>query len=328
MTPAYTIMPFMVAPPAEFQSDASFVYDLNELGRAVGFERFRNSYEELCWGLHLNTTTGVCTRVPDARVATGINNLNQIVGETATGAHFWRGPADALPVSLPPLSGDTRSAPYAINDAGMVVGNSLNVVGEVILTRGVVWRVVVDENGDVSVEGPVPLPLFAGDPEAWAIALSELSNGSFHVTGYSPGDDASLEAIVWTVAVDSDGEWTFKPGPAVSLVENNAYSSGHGINIDGDVCGGLGGVPDAVPGPRRPTAPLFLVPRDTHWGVANSINSFGKIVGILDIYRIRGAVNPGPFIYHAYLWQDGNPIDLSKQIDPAAGWVLASGRRT
>ena len=254
VTPAYTIMPFMVAPPAEFQSDASFVHDLNELGRAVWFERFRNSYEELCWGLHLNITTGVCTRVPDARVASGINNLNQIVGDRASGGTFWRGPADALPVSLPPLSGDTRSAPYAINDAGMVVGNSLNVVGEVILTRGVVRRVVVAENGDVSVEGPVPLPLFAGHPEAWAIALSELSNGSFHVTGYSQRDDA-FEAIVWTVALDSDGEWTFTPGPAVSLVENNAYSSGHGINIDGDVCGGLG-VPDAVPGPRRPDGPV------------------------------------------------------------------------
>ncbi len=316
VTPAYTIMPFMVAPPPEFQSQGSWVYDLNERGRAVGYEEFRKeladgSYAELYWGLHLNTASGECTWVPNAHFATGINNFNQIVGVTASGGTFWRSPADAVPVSLPPLSGDTRSAPYAINDAGMVVGNSLNVDGEVILTRGVVWRVVVGET--VSVQGPVPLPLLEGDPQAWAIALSELSNGSFHVTGYSQRDDA-FEAIVWTVALDGNG--TFTPGQAVSLVENNAYSSGHGININGDVCGGLGGYPMPFLAPAGQTAQLLPVPRDTTAGVAMSINNLGDIVGYLEIYTKLGRGGD-----YAYLWKDGSPIDLTKQIDPAAGWA-------
>jgi hypothetical protein len=198
VTPAYAIMPFMMAPPPDFQSDRSFVYGLNELGQAVGCELFRKdlengSYEEQVWGLHLNTATGDCARVPDARVATDINNHNQIVGETASGGAFWRGPADAAPVSLPPLSEDTRSVLCAINDAGMVVGNSLLYIGgEAVSGRGVLWRVVVDENDNVSVEEPVPLPLLADAPQAWANAVSEMSGGSFQVTGHSV-----REEIAW-----------------------------------------------------------------------------------------------------------------------------------
>ena len=49
---------------------------------------------------------------------------------------------------------------------------------------------------------------------------------------------------------------------------------------------GLGGTRMPFVAPAGQTAQLLPVPRDTHWGVANSINSFGEIVGILEIYRI------------------------------------------
>jgi len=266
-------------------------------------------------------TAGACTRVPDARVATGINNLNQIVGEASGGGGaFWRGPADNAPVSLPPLSGDTLSAPYAINDAGMVVGNSLDIDGEVILSRGVVWRVVVDGGGTVSVRGPVALPLLEGDPQAWALALSELSSGSFQVTGFSQREDDSSEAVVWTVALSGDGTPT--PGPAVSLVESDASSTGNSINIHGDACGQLGRMPFVAPAGQ--TAQLLPVPRYTYWGAAHGINNRGEIVGQLEIYP-KGAwsgLMSGKAGYFAYLWkEDGTPIDLTTQIDPAAGWA-------
>jgi uncharacterized membrane protein len=321
VTPAYTIMPFMVTPPAEYQSDASFVYDLNELGHAVGSERFRKnfedgSHEELGWGLHLNTATGDCTRVPNARWAMGINNLNQIVGETANGGAFWRGPADNAPVSLPPLSGDTASIPCAINDAGMVAGNSLY---EAVSSRGALWRVAVDENDNVSVEEPVPLPLLEDAPQAWARGLSEMSGGSFQVTGYAVREDDSLEAVVWTVTVDDDG--TLRPGPAISLVTNHAYSYGYGVNIDGDVCGHLERMPFVAFAEQ--TAQTLPVPRYTTWGVARSINNLGDIVGQLEIYP-KGAwsgIMSGKAGYFAYLWKNGTPIDLTTQIDPNAGWA-------
>lgn len=326
VTPAYTIVPFLATPPQDFQSVRSDVQDLNDLGRAVGFEEFRKqladgSYETLYWGLHLDTATGACAVLHDARGAAGINNLNQIVGcRFNWGGAFWKAPDDDNPVDLPQLSGDIGCDPRAINDAGIVVGNSLDFDGEGILGRGVIWRVAVDEDGAVSVDDPVELPRLADNTQAWAVDLSELSNGSFHVTGYCASEEYGHEAVGWTVAVDPDG--TIKPGPAVSLVENHTLSYGYGVNIDGDVCGSLEGYEMPSLARAGQAAQLLPMPPDTHWGEAVDINNLGEIVGVLDIYpyKTKGWINtPGNF--YAYLWKNGNPIDLTTQIDPATGWT-------
>jgi len=325
--PAYTIMPFYVTvPPEGYQSQASWVYDLNEAGRAVGFERFQKedgSGEETCWGLYMDAKAPGCTpvRVPGAYGATGINNLNQIVGNKTTfeGA-FWRDPADSDPVSLPPLLGDTLSEPYAINDAGMVVGHSLWIQdgGQTILSRAVAWRVVVDGGGTVSVRGPVALPLLEGATQAWALALSEWSNGSFHVTGVSVSQDGPDEAVVWTIAFDGESG-TLTPGPAASLVGNHAYnSSGNGVNLDGDACGHVDYMPFVAPAGQ--TAQLLPVPPYTVSGVAHRINNLSQIVGYVEIKTKPWFSEKNG--YFAYLWkEDGSAINLTTKIDPAAGWA-------
>jgi len=322
VTPAYTVVPFfMVTPPEGYQSEASFVCDLNKAGRAVGWERFqKEDGSEESWGLYLDTKTDGCTpvRVPGARLATGINNLNQIVGDKGIfGGAFWRDPDDTAPVDLPPLWDDTLSAPYAINDAGIVVGSSLYIAdgGQIFLSTPVAWRVAVDENDNVSVEEPVPLPLPAHAPEAGAVALSELSNGSFHVAGICDPEDGPDEAIAWTVAVNDDG--TLTPGPAVSLVENHAWSSGNGVNLDGDACGHVDYMPFVAPVGQ--TAQLLPVPRYTVSGVAHGINNLSQIVGSVEI-QTKNWANGTNGVF-AYLWkEDGSAIDLTAQIDPAAGW--------
>jgi hypothetical protein len=75
--------------------------------------------------------------------------------------------------------------------------------------------------------------------------------------------------------------------------------------------------------PAGKTAQLLPLPRYTTWGVANSINSLGEIVGQLEIYP-KGAwsgLMSGKAGYFAYLWKNGTPIDLTTQIDPNAGWA-------
>lgn len=331
--PAYTVVAFLTTPPAEFQSVRSWVWDLNERGNAVGFEEFwkqldDDSYETVEWGLHRDNTTGACTALHDCRSATGINNLNQIVGNrnTAFTAAFWRAFTDVDPVDLPLLSGFTGSEAQAINDDGFVVGRLAKIDGQIVSTHGVVWRVVCDEAGNVSVAGPVLLPLPEGDTCTWPLGLSELSELSggsswFYVTGNSASVlGGAQEAVVWTVEVNGDG--LFTPGEAVRLVEDHAQSCGLGVNVDGDVCGSLGSYEMPFLAAAGQTAQLLPVPPDTHWGEACDINNSGKIVGVLDIYpyKTKGWINtPGNF--YAYVWKDGAPTDLTAQIDPTTGWT-------
>ncbi len=235
------------------------------------------------------------------------------------GNAFWKAPDDDNQVDLPQLSGDIGCDPRAINDAGIVVEIRWTS------TAGMHWA---ESSGasrsmkttPVSVDNRWELPRLADNTQAWAVDLSELSNGSFHVTGYCASEEYGHEAVGWTVAVDPDG--TIKPGPAVSLVENHTLSYGYGVNIDGDVCGSLEGYEMPSLARAGQAAQLLPMPPDTHWGEAVDINNLGEIVGVLDIYpyKTKGWINtPGNF--YAYLWKNGNPIDLTTQIDPATGWT-------
>ena len=54
-------------------------------------------------------------------------------------------------------------------------------------------------------------------------------------------------------------------------------------------------------------------------GIAFDINNVGEIVGKLDHLQDH-RVGSGPGTTYAYLWKDGDVIDLETQIDPASGW--------
>jgi hypothetical protein len=56
------------------------------------------------------------------------------------------------------------------------------------------------------------------------------------------------------------------------------------------------------------------LPRGATAGAAYDNNDVDEIVGVLAVSK-RGL---GPD--HAYLWKDGDPIDLAKQIDRKSGW--------
>jgi probable HAF family extracellular repeat protein len=68
--------------------------------------------------------------------------------------------------------------------------------------------------------------------------------------------------------------------------------------------------------PTGQSAQPLPVPRDTAFGTAFDINNLGEIVGRLTV-MIRGGFVDAPY---AYLWKDGDMINLEKQIDRKSGW--------
>jgi hypothetical protein len=317
----YTILPFLTPDiPLNFESVGSSVGDLNDVGHAVGAEYFEEelpegSFQTVRWALHLDMATWTYTRLQDCHTPAGVNNNNQIVGRRSSGVPaFWQSPGHT-PVDLPLLSGDTQGQALAINDEGIIVGSSRD---DEWSGTGVLWRVLFDDNGDVSfVDGPLPLTPLEGDAGAWGSDLNELIGGSFQVSGISRGEVGPPEAVVWTIGLNPDGTLA-APGPPVSLgtlgLSDPSNSYGNAINVLGDACGSSDGMPYVAPAGQ--TAQPLQVTRTTYRGQARDINDVGEIVGYLTILLKGGS----HITDDAYLWKDGDVIDLETQIDRKSGW--------
>ena len=176
---------------------------------------------------------------------------------------------------------------------------------------------IVEVEGDaVLVHGPWPLDPLEGGARGSADDLNEVIGGSCQVTGESFGaEGTSYEAVVWTVDVAGT---TATPGPAVSLVENNAWSRGSAINDLGDVCGILAFDHEGMPflAPAGQTAQFLPVPRTADDGDAKDVNNLGEVVGYLHIW-----INGWRDDQRAYLWKDGGVFDLKTLIDRDSGWA-------
>jgi probable HAF family extracellular repeat protein len=308
---AYNIVPFR---PPDFESVSSRVLGLNETGHAVGFaERTPGDYQ----AVHLDLATGVYTSLKSGWVAHGVNKHNEIVGEVLipgempaddlTFALFWSRPS-ADPVLLPVLPGDVESRVSDINDGGIVVGTSVDENGR---GAGVVCRVLIDDNGDPRIDGPLPLAPFAGDADSWTTDVNELADGLVQVCGSSRGDGIK-EAVVWTVSLNLDGTLA-APGPPQGLgtlgLDDPSDSGAAAINDSGTVCGSSDGWPFIAPAGQG-VQPLDVARKATY-GAAGDVNDDGHVVGVLEFSEADR---------HAYLWKNGDVIDLEKQISRNAGW--------
>ena len=301
----YAIIPFL---PPDLDTVGSQVTDLNEVGQAVGRADLVAGGEQ---ALHLDIASGTYTVLAGGRAAMGVNNFNQTVGVAllpdATVAQFWSSPT-ADPVSLPPLPGSLNSWALAINDAGIVAGSSD--------AQGVAWRVVVDEDGDVHVDNPVALPVPTDVTEWSALDAGEMVSGVAIATGYVVVDSLQ-EATVWLLELDPEDGSLVVTEPPVGLGKLGQESYSYATNTFGDVCGGSGGLPFIAPADQG-IQPLPL-PRNTQWGRAMGVNNSAEVVGQLDIYKTGKGFVDGPGNFHAYLWSNGERIDLEKQVD-LGGW--------
>jgi hypothetical protein len=317
-TTPYTIVPFL---PPDFASTSSYVSDVDESGHAVGDAEDENGGSQ---AVHFNIATSIYTSLPGGLSAQGVNNLNQIVGGTSVGgvnlALFWSSPT-ANPIPLPPLAGDVSSDAFAVNDDGIVVGESASGVSP---KRGAVWRVLVDSNGDVQVDGPVERPPLIVGTAAQARNVNEVVDG----TAWIVGNSADL-AVTWTVALRTDGTLAAPSAPVPVGTLGGSWSEGAGINNFTDVSGRSATIDSTSFGAPflrlagQSIQPL-PIPRDTVFGIAEDINDAEEIVGSIRILvRFeKGANGYGPGVEHAWLWKDGSGIDLNKQIPSKSGWDL------
>jgi len=308
-TAPYTIVRF--SPPG-LTSTSSFIDDLNDQGQVVGGVNLPDG----TWQpVHFDLQTGDYTLLELETGAFGINNLNQIVGEDGLIAAFWAGP-QAPPVALAPLTGDALSRALAINDTGIVVGLSEDGANATWDPIAVVWRVVVDDQGVVHVNGPKALPHLPGDIHSTAVDINEVVDGMAQATGWSIDDVGRPEAAVWSIDLNGDGTLA-EPGPPEGLgtvgLSSSTASEAAAINSSGDVVGES--YPWPFLAPDGSGAMLLPLTRNTSGGSAKDINDSGRIVGILKLDE-QGLFGQE----HATLWSAGTIVDLAKQIDRNSGW--------
>jgi probable HAF family extracellular repeat protein len=151
-----------------------------------------------------------------AALATAINNVGQVVGETPEGwtsksyiGWLWN-PSTAQTVALTPVSGYPRSKAYDINDTGQVVGMSYVHRSAY---RATLWQAAapnkpLDFNA-VAVKGAA-LPDWVLT-EATAVS-NAASDGGYYVAGY--GD--YTEPITKVVTINLPLVWKMKDGKIVS----------------------------------------------------------------------------------------------------------------
>lgn len=309
---AFAIVPFAPAGAASTRTD---IEDLNETGGVIG--RVLPAHEGFAsW--HLDLDTGDYSPLPGHALA--LNNTGQFVGRyfdfaPDTSIGMFLADVDAEPVALPPLPDDDRSAALAINDAGIIAGTS-GVSG-----TAVVWRAIVTEDGEVTIDGPVPLLPLDGHVTSVAVGLNNTAEGGFLVVGRSTPEAGlfSSEAVLWAIHLNPDGTLAEAGEPiALGTLEwlEQTFSFGHAVNELGVTCGES----DSRPFVRPAGGPMqaLPVPRNTRIGVARDINDVGDVVG--DVFTEKASGARVDFDDIALLWRDGQAIDLNKTIPANSGW--------
>jgi hypothetical protein len=310
--------------PAGVDVWRSGVGDLNEVGNAVGY------YEDLDGGFHAfhyNRTSNSFTPLNGGTSASGLNNSEQVVGLDESGAFrvglYWH-TANGVPVVVPPLPGDWECVPSDINDDGVISGTSTGPGG----SRAVVWQVQVGES--VSISNPIDLGVLAGDDHSGAARLNELSSqGRATVAGHSdyenvigydgngsPINETWSRAVTWEVQVGQDGSLSLVSGPSDLGTSSGELSDALAVNNFDDVCGTHENWPFLqISGETM--EPLEGV-RNAIGGKASDVNDLQETVGTLQVSDKRGI----QFEFRAFLWRNGSPIDLTKQIRGGTDWQL------
>lgn len=258
------------------------------------------------------TSLGVRTR------AVGLNQSNEIVGEDlllGVGL-YWSSPSTA-PIVLPPLAIHTHSKARAINESGLIIGQSYTPDAEWIApgTQSLVaWRILPGG----SVFGPVELPFLAGD---WAGRVMDVSNsveGVCVVVGSSgdtaAGPDEFPLPVAWSVVLTENGLLTFE----APIVEGD-YDSGdaNGVNVDGTSVG-RAGLPTAYPFIKTAGQSMQLLPllSKAVSGYATAINAAGGVVGTQPVQPRHNST----LQFTAVLWPSAtNVVDLNTQVPLASG---------
>ena len=298
---AYTVSRLDDAGGAYVAGPSNAANDINESGNVVGtvLDVATGADVPVFW--EVNGTSSEIVAIGVNAFANGLNNSNEIVGGGGD-ALYWPGPT-AAPIPLPPLEPGLAAVARDINDDGVICGYALEEVldetGDPVGLAFVacVWRVTWPA-GELLIDGPVALPTF--DDQSQAYALNENDNsgladvvGSFLTAGWE-----YTSAVQWTVLSHADGTISVVSDPA-ALEFGDAAANG--VNNLGVSCG------DAANSARlwSPGNSLTLDSGRRAYTVALDVNDTGAIVG---------SGGPHSLDLDALVWPDASaaPVLLAK----------------
>jgi hypothetical protein len=288
----------------------TYAYDINDAGDVVGYIDTPQGQRPVLWEVIGTTVTEHV--LTDGYCATGVNELQQFVGESGGHAVYWESYA-SQPVFLPPIVSPGYGLARELNDQGVIVGWSHEPGSSVHYPA--TWWVV---NGLVTAVLPLP----GGEGEANDLTNND-ADGVATIVGSANG-----RPVTWQVASNSDGSLTLVSGPEDVDPVAVGYGQGFGINAGGDVCGEFGflGSTEGYSAVRAWNGGSLEILgqlnerqlNDRNWAL--SINDAGQAVGC-DSYTTRS----GAWKRIGVLWQiDGSAKELLKLV---TGWYSIQGAR-
>ena len=271
-------------------------WDISEGGSVVGhsngpaFPRGRFWCSESHAFLWLNGhMLDLSTMIAEFSSATGVNASNQVVGSSASRAFLWESGTMAF---LPDFGGSATAA--AINDAGRIVGMAINAQGR---RRPVLW-----DGQTIQDLGTLPDGL-----EGWANDITEKGL----IVGMSRTGGGE-HAVAWQADTIIDlGVLNERiPFSAAQAANDVGQVVGHSYSFQAD---NAVGVPRAVLWSNGTIQELGSL--DGFAGIALDINEQGWIVGQSGFLS---SFHSG----HAFLWVEGQMINLNNHIDPEPALTL------
>jgi probable HAF family extracellular repeat protein len=277
--------------------------------------------------------------------ANDLNNAGQVVGYLSTGSNYHGFVYTGGVLTDIGTLGGSDSGANAINDLGQVVGNASDGSGvnHAFLYSGGSMSALsggasMQANG-INNSGTIVGSMFVTTPDDSYMHGYSLSGGTltdlgtlsygdgsraFAINGQ--GDIVGAAANVFNGAPNRpEDPFIFSGGVMTGLGNlGGPWSGATSINDHGQVVGFLGvnSLP-GDPGELYPTT-AFLYANGTMtvfggtapaWSsLAYDINNLGQVVG---------AFRPTPGNDHAFLYENGEMIDLNTLIDPASGWTIA-----
>jgi probable HAF family extracellular repeat protein len=219
--------------------------------------------------------------------------------------------ANGAMTALPPFPGGFNSYATAVNNRGEIVGWAENGVADPTCNTGVQtlqFRAVIWEPDGAMKELP-PLP---GDSTSAATAINDLGQvvGISGACGIAVGGVSAAHSVLWQNGVPIN----------IGDLGGHTWNTPTAINNVGTVVGFS--LPAGQDGTRNFEA--FL------WTQATGIQRLGKLpgdiraeaLGVNEKNQVVGLSRGGPFLFRAFIWQNGVMSDLNTMTVAGSPFLL------
>ena len=220
---------------------------------------------------------------------------------------------DGHMTALTPFPGGFSSYATGVNNRGQVVGWAENGVHDptcdpsfqILQFRAAIWQ------PDGTMQELPPLP---GDSTSAATAINDQGQvvGISGDCGVAVGSVSARHAVLWEDGIPMD----------LGNIGGDAWNTPTAINNHGVIVG----FANRAPGTAR-TFEAFI------WTKAEGMKSIGKLpgdlrseaLGINERGQVVGLSRGGPFVFRAFLWEDGTLIDVNSLTLPGSPFLLFAG---